>query len=126
MNIKDEILKKIPEEYDFVSAQRQSNHPKDAHLFLVCGFDRQRGKYAVWEFSSITKELFAGEYELTKPQALSRLADRTKDVYTQFDTIDECNEAFKKFYGEPPLINFELPEESFEDRKAINEKVGGR
>ncbi len=110
MDIREKIKARLPEDYELVTVQRQSNHPKDGHLYLVEG--RKESEYAVWDFNAETGNLFAGEYRLTKADALSRLSERTNDVYTRFNSREECDKTFEKEYGARPFQSFEVDMEA--------------
>ncbi len=108
MNIYEKVAIRIPEGYDLINVQRQSNHPSDEHLYLVEGFNTIKNEYAVWNFNIETGELYNDAYELTQALALSYLADRTEDVYTGFDSKEECNKFFEEKFGKLPLQSFDI------------------
>lgn len=71
------------ENYEFVEAQRSSNHPDDIYLYEVIGKNINNGKYAVWtRWNESTQCLNCGHYNLDTLAEAIKVAD---EYYYDFD-----------------------------------------
>ena len=65
---------------------RKSEHPDDAHLFLVLAerrYSPSETSYTVWVYNSSTNTLQCGAYALTFSTALKNMSERLWNISTE-------------------------------------------